>query len=238
RYGIDRPDLRVDLELADFTACFAGTGFRVFAEALAAGNPIRGLAVPGGGAALSRRELDDLVGFATAEGAGGLTWIKVGADGWQSPAVKFLSGAEGPRRAAAARLEIGDLLVLLAEPEATAAPILSQLRLRLGERLGRVARDEDRFLWVVDFPLLQRDPDAGRYVAVHHPFTAPAEEAIDRHERAPPAAERRQLPRPRPPGDAARGRRLDPRGDRLSEDAACGLSPHRGADPGRPGAAA
>src|SRR5213593_2957662 len=89
------------------------------------------------------------------------------------------------RLAAAARLEIGDLLVLLAEPEATAAPILSQLRLRLGERLGRVARDEDRFLWVVDFPLLQRDPDAGRYVAVHHPFTAPADEDLDRLERDP-----------------------------------------------------
>src|SRR5205809_691294 len=111
RYGIDRPDLRVDLELADFTACFAGTGFRVFAEALAAGNPIRGLAVPGGGAALSRRELDDQVGFATAEGAGGLTWIKIGADGWQSPAVKFLSDAERERLTAAGRLAAGDLLV-------------------------------------------------------------------------------------------------------------------------------
>src|SRR5207244_1685780 len=95
-------------------------GFRVFAEALAAGNPIRGLAVPGGGAALSRREVDDLVGFATAEGAGGLTWIKIGADGWQSPAVKFLSDAERERLTAAGRLEAGDLLVLLAEPEARA----------------------------------------------------------------------------------------------------------------------
>src|SRR5213080_4781975 len=185
RYGTDRPDLRVDLELADFTACFAGTGFRVFAEALAAGNPIRGLAVPGGGAALSRRELDDLVGFATAEGAGGLTWIKIGADGWQSSAVKFLSDAERERLTAAGRLAAGDLLVLLAEPEARAAPILSQLRLRLGERLGRVAGGEDRFLWVVDFPLLQRDPDAGRYVAVQHPFTAPADEDLDRLERDP-----------------------------------------------------
>jgi len=185
RYGIDRPDLRVDLELADFTACFAGTGFRVFAEALAAGNPIRGLAVPGGGAALSRRELDDLVGFATAEGAGGLTWIKIGADGWQSPAVKFLSDAERERLTAAGRLEAGDLLVLLAEPEARAAPILSQLRLRLGKRLGRVTGGEDRFLWVVDFPLLQGDPDAGRYVAVHHPFTAPADEDLERLEQDP-----------------------------------------------------
>src|SRR5437870_2820135 len=172
RYGIDRPDLRVDLELADFTACFAGTGFRVFAEALAAGNPIRGLAVPGGGAALSRRELDDLVSFATAEGAGGLTWIKIGADGWQSPAVKFLSDAERERLTAAGRLAAGDLLVLLAEPEARAAPILSQLRLRPGERLGRVAGGEDRCRWVVDVPPLDNDPVGGRYVGVQPPIPA------------------------------------------------------------------
>src|SRR3989475_2846198 len=154
--------MSVGLEPADFTACFAGTGFRVFAEALAGGNPIRGLAVPGGGATLSRRELDELVGFATAEGAGGLTWIKIGTDGWQSPAVKFLSDAERERLTAAARLQTGDLLVLLAEPETRAAPILSQLRLRLGERLRRLTSGEDRLPLVVDFPPLPPDPDAGR----------------------------------------------------------------------------
>jgi aspartyl-tRNA synthetase len=185
RYGTDRPDLRVDLELADFSSCFAGTGFRVFAEALGAGNRVRGLAAPGAGATLSRRELDDLVGFATQQGARGLTWIRIAADGWQSPAVKFLSDAERERLTAAARLAPGDLLVLLAEPELLADVVLSQLRLRLGERLERVARGEDRFLWVVDFPLLQREQDTGRYAAVHHPFTAPAEADLDRLEREP-----------------------------------------------------
>jgi aspartyl-tRNA synthetase len=185
RYGTDRPDLRVDLELADFSACFADTGFRVFAEALAAGHRVRGLAAPGGGAALSRRELDELVAFATAEGARGLTWIRIGADGWQSPAVKFLSDAERARLTAAATLRTGDLLILLAEPEETAAPILSRIRLQLGERLGRLRRAADRFLWVVDFPLLTRDADAGRYAAVHHPFTAPLAEDIDRLEQEP-----------------------------------------------------
>jgi aspartyl-tRNA synthetase len=185
RYGVDRPDLRVDLELGDFSACFAGTGFRVFAEALAQGNPVRGLAVPGGGAALSRRELDDLVGFATSEGARGLTWIRIGADGWQSPAVKFLSDAERERLAAAAHLRPGDLLLLLAEPEARAAAILASLRVQLGQRVGRVAKDADRFCWVVDFPLLSRDPEAQRYDAVHHPFTAPFDEDLERLEAAP-----------------------------------------------------
>src|SRR5215470_15754159 len=163
RYGTDRPDLRVELELADFSECFAGTSFRVFADALGQGRRVRGLVAQGGGAALSRRELDDLVAFAVGEGAGGLTWIRIGADGWQSPAVKFLGDAERERLTAAGRLENGDLLILLAEPEARAAAILGQLRLRLGERLGRVVADADRFLWVVDFPLLDREPDSERY---------------------------------------------------------------------------
>jgi aspartyl-tRNA synthetase len=185
RYGIDRPDLRVDLELDDFSPCFAGTQFRVFGEALAAGNRVRGLAAPGAGGVLSRRELDDLVGFATTEGARGLTWIRIGADGWQSPAVKFLSAEERTRLTEAASLKEGDLLLLLAEPAPLASAILAQLRLRLGERLGRMRRGEDRFVWVVDFPLLERDPEAGRYVAVHHPFTAPRDEDVERLEREP-----------------------------------------------------
>jgi aspartyl-tRNA synthetase len=185
RYGTDRPDLRVELELADFSACFAGTSFRVFADALARGDRVRGLVAPGGGATLSRRELDDLVGFATAEGAGGLTWIRIGSDGWQSPAVKFLGEGERERLTAAGGLVTGDLLVLLAEPDARAAAILSQLRVRLGERLGRVTPGADRFLWVVDFPLLERDEDAGRYTAIHHPFTAPHDDDLERLEREP-----------------------------------------------------
>src|SRR5262249_55589121 len=136
-------------------------------------------------AALSRRELDDLVAFAIGEGAGGLTWIRIGADGWQSPAVKFLGDGERDRLTAAGGLATGDLLVLLAEPDARVAAVLGQLRLRLGERLGRVVADADRFLWVVDFPLLERDPDSGRYVAIHHPFTAPRDEDLERLEREP-----------------------------------------------------
>ncbi len=184
RYGTDRPDLRVDLELADFSPCFEGTGFRVFADALAAGNRIRGMVAPGGGA-LSRKELDDLVSFAMGEGARGLTWIKIGTDGWQSPAVKFLSDAEKERLTAAGPLAAGDLLILLAEPSARAAQILSQIRVRLGERLNRTTADADRFLWVVDFPLVERDEDAGRWNAVHHPFTAPRDQDLDKLESAP-----------------------------------------------------
>jgi aspartyl-tRNA synthetase len=174
RYGSDRPDLRVDLELDDYTECFADTSFRVFAESIARGNRVRGLCAPGGGA-LSRKELDDLVALAVAEGAGGLTWIRVTADGWQSPAVKFLGESEKERLAARTGAAAGDLLVLLAEPDVRAWTILSAIRLRLGRRLGRVREDELRFAWVVDFPLLLREPETGAWTAVHHPFTAPVD---------------------------------------------------------------
>jgi aspartyl-tRNA synthetase len=184
RYGIDRPDLRVDLELGDFTSCFAETRFRVFAEAIAKGRRVRGLIAPGAAAQLSRKELDDLVAGAVAQGAGGLTWIRSQADGWQSPAVKFLGETE-KERLVAAGFGAGDVLFLLAEPPAVGNPILAQLRLRMGERLGRFARDEHRFAWVVDFPLLDHDAEAQRYVAIHHPFTAPFEEDLERLEREP-----------------------------------------------------
>jgi hypothetical protein len=159
RYGTDRPDLRVELELADFSECFADTGFRVFADALGRGDRVRGLVAPGGGATLSRRELDELVSFATGEGAGGLTWIRIGADGWQSPAVKFLGDSERERLTAAGKLETGDLLVVpgrarraCGRPSPLAAPHPpgsdwardgGRRPLSLGGRLPLLERDED-----------------------------------------------------------------------------------------------
>src|SRR5262249_11627073 len=184
RYGIDRPDLRVELELADFTDCFADTKFRVFAEAIAKGRRVRGLVAPGAAGQLSRKELDDLVAAAVQQGAGGLTWARWTPDGGQSPAVKFLGEAE-KERLIAAGFGTGDVLFLLAEPPAVANPVLAQLRLRMGERLGRFARDENRFAWVVDFPLLEHDAEGQRHASVHHPFTAPIDEDLDRLEREP-----------------------------------------------------
>lgn len=122
---------------------------------------------------MSRKELDDLVAAAVAEGAGGLTWIRVTEDGFQSPAVKFFGDAERERLAERTGASAGDLVVLVAEPDARACAILSALRLRLGRRLGRMREDELQFAWIVDFPLVAADTESGRWVAVHHPFTAP-----------------------------------------------------------------
>jgi aspartyl-tRNA synthetase len=185
RYGSDRPDLRFGLEIRDLSAAFQGTGFRVFAEALERGTRIRGLAAPGAAAVLSRRELDQLVELATGAGARGLVWVRVGSDGWQSPAAKFFSEDERARLTTALGLAPDDLLLILAEPSPLADHVLCQLRLHLGERLGLIAKGEYRFTWVTEFPLLMRDPEAGRYVAVNHPFTAPIDADLDRLEEAP-----------------------------------------------------
>jgi len=179
RFGTDRPDLRIDLELDDYTSCFEGTSFRVFADAVASGRRVRGMHVPGG-ASLSRKELDDLVAAAIAGGAGGLTWIRVTADGWQSPAVKFFGDGERDRLATQTQAAPGDLLLLLAEPDARAWAILSDVRLHLGRRLDRVREDALCFLWVVDFPLLVQEDESKRWAAVHHPFTAPLDEDLAR----------------------------------------------------------
>jgi aspartyl-tRNA synthetase len=185
RYGTDRPDLRFGLEIQDLSAAFRGTGFRVFADALGRGVSVRGIVAPGAAAILSRRELDQLVELATAAGARGLVWVRITADAWQSPAAKFFSDEERQRVAVALGLRPDDLLLMLAETPPTSHHVLSQLRAHLGERLGLIDKTEYRFAWVTEFPLLMRDPEAGRYVAVNHPFTAPVEIDLDRLEAEP-----------------------------------------------------
>jgi aspartyl-tRNA synthetase len=179
RYGTDRPDLRCSLEIRDLSSVFAQSEFRVFTEALAKGYQVRGIAVPGGGGALSRRELDQLVETAESAGAQGLIWIRITEEAWQSPAAKFFSEAERSELTAQLGLRPGDLLVILAEAAPLSNQLLSQLRVDLGRRLGLMEEDTYRFLWVTDFPLLEHDPEAGRYVAVHHPFTSPVDADLE-----------------------------------------------------------
>jgi len=184
RYGTDRPDTRFGLELVDCSAAFQGSGFKVFAEALALGGAVKALVVPGGGA-LSRKDLDDLTELVGGYGARGLAWIRIGADGWQSPIVKFLSDGERERLTAVAALREGDVILLVADRPAIVHEALANLRLRLGAKLGLVPAGARSLVWVTDFPLLEYDEELGRHVAVHHPFTAPVEEDLPRLEREP-----------------------------------------------------
>ena len=173
-YGVDKPDLRFGLKLCDVTDLVRSSQFRVFAGA----ELVKALRVPGGGE-LSRGEIDDLTEFVKIYGAQGLAWIKVKADEWQSPFAKFLSQAERDGIAERAGLETGDIVFFQAGPSAMVNAALGALRLRLGERFGLIPEGVWSFVWVTDFPLLEWDDEEKRWVAMHHPFSAPREEDQD-----------------------------------------------------------
>jgi aspartyl-tRNA synthetase len=172
RFGIDKPDMRFGMELKDLGAAFAGTQFKVFADALGRSESIYGVAL-GAANQLSRRELDDLVEGVRTRYTMGLAWAKVGADGWQGPIARHLGEAERERAAAAAGLAVGDTLLMMAGEAARVRPILGELRLQLGDKFKLRESGELKFLWVVEFPLFEYSEEEKRLVSVNHPFTAP-----------------------------------------------------------------
>jgi aspartyl-tRNA synthetase len=183
RFGNDKPDIRFGLELREVTELFRGTDIQVFTEVIAKGGIIRGIVVPN--ATFSRKELDDLSPLAVSFGAKGLAWVRATAAGWQSPLAKFVSDEKKTEIAAALDLKEGDLLLMVADQEKVVCDVLSRLRLYLGDKLGLIPKEEFRFLWVTDFPLLEYDPEAKRYAAMHHPFTSPREDDIPSLESTP-----------------------------------------------------
>jgi aspartyl-tRNA synthetase len=173
RYGSDKPDVRFGLELADCSDLFREGAFQVFAQAVARGGAVKALTVPGAG--FSRKELDDLVEQAKGAGAKGLVWVRVGEGALQSPAARHL---EPVRSALLERCGagVGDLILLVADTMPLAAEVLGRLRVALAGRLGLIPADAYRWLWVVDFPLVEWNADEKRWEAMHHPFTAPRDE--------------------------------------------------------------
>jgi aspartyl-tRNA synthetase len=176
RYGSDKPDLRFGLELVDCSALFAGSEFQAFAQTVSNGGAVKGLRVPGAGG-MSRKELDDLTAEAKQAGAKGLVWIKVSAEGAQSPVAKFMTSIQA-RLLEALGAASGDLLLLVADAPAVAATVLGRLRVDLARRFGLIPADRDVFAWVIDFPLVEWNADEKRWDAVHHPFTAPRDEDL------------------------------------------------------------
>ena len=177
RFGVDNPDLRFGLELVDITAKVADSQFKVFADVAADGGLVKALNAKGC-STFSRKELDDLTDFVKIYGAKGLAWVKVTEDGWQSPIAKFFNEAELAELNQALDAEVGDLLMFMADRSAVANEALGRLRGHLGQKLGLAKKDDYKFAWVTDFPLLEWDGEERRHVAVHHPFTAPLEEDI------------------------------------------------------------
>ncbi len=173
-YGTDSPDVGFGLEIRDLTDIAAKTKLKVFSQAAGSGGRVKGIAAPGSD--LTRSQLDGLVGFAQDEGAKGLAWVRLGPDGWKSPIAKFFSDEEKGAIEEALNANQGDTLFFVADTRATANHVLGKVRLRLKELLGIEPEARFNFVWLHRFPLMEYDPDEKRFVALHHPFTAPLEE--------------------------------------------------------------
>lgn len=185
RYGSDKPDLRFDLEIVDLSKEVEGTDFKVFAEALKNGGQVRALNAKKSSEALSRKVLDDLTEVAKTYGAKGMAWIKVNADGLQSPIAKFFKKEMLDAMMAKLGAEVGDTIVFAADSPRIVADSLAHLRLAIGKHLNLIDTSLIRFAWVTEFPLLEWDETEKRYVAMHHPFTSPMEEDLGKMESDP-----------------------------------------------------
>jgi len=184
RFGVDNPDLRFGLELVDLTDLVKGAGFKVFADVAAAGGIIKGLNATGC-AQFSRKEIDGLTEFVAIYGAKGLAYVKVTAEGWQSPIAKFFTPDEIAAMNAAFDAKEGDLLLFVADKPKIVNDSLGKLRNHLATTLGLTDKETYRFVWITDFPLLEWDEEDNRWCAVHHPFTAPMDDDLEHVESDP-----------------------------------------------------
>ncbi len=178
RFGVDNPDLRFGLELVQLSELVKDSGFKVFADVVAGGGIVKGMNVKGA-ASMSRKEIDDLTEFTKIYGAKGLAYVKMTADGWNSPIAKFFTPEEIASMDRAFDAKEGDLLLFVADKPKVVNDSLGRLRNHLAAKLGLTNKDEYRFVWITDFPLLEWDDEGGRWCAVHHPFTAPMDEDLE-----------------------------------------------------------
>jgi len=167
RYGCDRPDLRYGLEVSDVTAVFAASDLAFVKQAIESGGRVRGIRIPGG-ATLSRKQTDELEAVAKSAGAGGLIVLKRSAAGLEGKGAKFLPEGTADRLG----LLEGDAGVFVAAEDAVASPALDRVRQDLARRLNLVRQEQLEFVWVVDFPMFERDAASNGVTPVHHPFTA------------------------------------------------------------------
>ena len=175
RYGNDKPDTRFALELIDVADIVKDSDLKVFSTVVENGGHVKALNLKGLADEYSRKDADSLAQFVAKYGAKGLAWLKVEEDGLKGPIAKFLVNQETALRE---RLdaEVGDIIFFCADKPSVVAQSLSELRLHFGRKHELIDQSKFNFLWVVDWPLLEYDEDANRYVAMHHPFTRPVNE--------------------------------------------------------------
>ena len=181
RFGHDAPDLRFGLEIVDLGEAVESSEFRVFKGALDAGGRVRGIRVPSVAEQYSRKDLDNLTAIAVESGAKGLVWLKCDADGnWTGPVAKNLGEGVGQKIREALAAEPGDLALISADSFEVTCKALHTLRKHLGKTLALYDDQAMNFAWVVDFPMFARDEETGGWAAMHHPFTAPRPEDLDK----------------------------------------------------------
>ena len=172
RFGTDKPDTRFGLELVDVSDLVKDVEFKVFRSTVASGGVVKGINVKGG-AKFSRAEMDKLEAAAKKLGAKGLAWIAIEANGMKSPIVKFFKVEQINAIVEQMQGETGDVLIFVADKPVVAHAVLGDIRLMLGEKLNLIDKNRFDFLWIVDFPLFEYSQTEKRWMANHHPFTAP-----------------------------------------------------------------
>ena len=178
RFGSDKPDLRFGMELCDVTDIVKDCEFVVFKNAIEAGGSVRGINAEGQGA-MPRKKIDALVDFAKGYGAKGLAYIAIHEDGtMKSSFAKFMKDEEMQALVEKMNGKPGDLLLFAADKSKLVYDVLGALRLEIANQLGLLKKDEYRFVWITEFPLLEWSEELGRYQAMHHPFTMPMEEDL------------------------------------------------------------
>lgn len=178
RYGLDKPDIRFDLELVDISDIVENANFKVFSSVVKKGGIVKALNAKGC-VDFTRKEIDDLTDFVAVYRAKGLAWIKVREDSWQSPIAKFFTDEEKSAIEQRIGMEPGDLVFFVADQPKITNESLGHLRNFIGKKLGLIREEKFSFVWVTRFPLLEYDETEKRYQALHHPFTAPLEEDYD-----------------------------------------------------------
>ena len=178
RYGSDKPDLRFGMEIQCLDEVVKDSNFVVFKNAIADGGTVRAIVLEGGCDKLSRKELDKLVEFVKTYKAKGLAWYGIGAEGTKCSFAKAVTEEELAAIAKALGMKQGDIALFVADKWETTVVSLGALRCNLAARFGLYKSDDFAALWVVDFPLFEYSEEEGRYVAMHHPFTAPKNEDL------------------------------------------------------------
>ena len=178
RFGSDKPDMRFGMELHDVSDIVKNCGFSVFTGALEAGGSVRGINAEGQGS-MPRKKIDKLVEFAKGYGAKGLAYIAIAEDGTRkSSFAKFMTDEEMDALVAAMDSKAGDLLLFAADKKKLVYDVLGALRLELAKQMDLLDKNEYRFVWVTEFPLLEWSEEENRFTAMHHPFTMPMDEDI------------------------------------------------------------